>query len=161
MGHLKNIANQPKLQTFPSSTFEIQGEVPTSQCSEARIEGDDATTEFMDFGKLHDPDKFIGENLNGKILTITKSTGGNTGDFPIIVTFPSRLEFFDDCGDGTEVEYYIHNGGSLILTRDIKSFADFISAAGYSYTIKNGKLYTNIPSEFLQPACSILFDPLT
>ena len=160
MGHLKDIANQPKLQTFPGSTFEIAGTVPEAQCSEAKIEGDNAHT--ISFTKqLNDTLKYLGFNLTGKICTITASVGGNTGDFNILSNTNSALFFLEDPGDGNPVEYYVHNGASLILTRDLQSFAEFIHAAGYSYTIKGGKLYTNIPSVQLQPACSIVFAPLT
>lgn len=161
MGHLKDITNQPKIQTFPGATFQIQGQVPAAQCSEAKIEGDDAETEGPPFLGLVHFQKFIGYNLVGKICHITASVGGNTGDFDITSNDEHILHFVQDPGDGYPVEYYISNGSELILTRDIQSFAQFIHAAGYSHTIKGGKLYTNIPSNLLQPACSILFDPLT
>ena len=160
MGHLKDIANQPKLQTFPSSTFEIAGQVPTAQCSEAKIEGDTATTSSITW-RLIQAGKFEGWNLAGKICTITASVGGNTGDFDIIDNTFDHLSLNQDPGDGDPVEYYVHDGGTLILTRDIQSFAEFIHAASYAFTIKGGKLYTNIPSSQLQNACTILFDPLT
>lgn len=161
MGSLKNIANQPKLQTFPSSQFVIEGEVPTSQCSEAKIEGDNASTTNGLANTLTDPGKFTGYDLTGKVCTITASVGGNTGDFAIASNFDNVLFLTTNPGNGDPVTYYVHDGGSLIITRDIQSFAEFIHAAGYAYTIKGGKLYTTIPSSNLQPACSILFDPLT
>ena len=160
MGHIKDIKSNLDPQTFPGATFEIEGTVPESQCSEAKIEGDNATT--VDFlRRLIDLGKFTGFNLVGKFCTIIASTGGNTGTFSITANTNDNLTFLEFPGDGTNVEYYCHNGGELIVTRDIASFAAFISAAGYAYTIKGGKLFTNIPSAQLQPACSILFDPLT
>lgn len=161
MGHIKDIANQPKIQTFPSSTYEIADDVPASQCSEAKIEGDTAYTTSAPTRKLVDTAKFTGWDLAGKICTITASIGGNTGDFDIITNNPNLLNLVQDPGDGDPVQYYIHNGGSLILTRNIQSFAQFIHAAAYAYTIKGAKLYTNIPSAQLKNACTILFDPLT
>ncbi len=161
MGHLKDIANQPNLQAFPGATFEIAEEVPQSQCSEAKIEGDDAITLPPDPGTLTDPGAFTGFALGGKFVTITASTGGSTGTFAIVINTNDSLVIIGNPGNGTNVVYYIHNGGSLILTRNFKSFGEFIKAAGYAYTIKGGKLYTNIPSVQLQPACTILFDPIT
>lgn len=161
MGHLKDIANQSKIQSFPSSTFEIEGEVPVSQCSEAKIEGDNATTNPFPQSNLVDPGRFTGWDLFGKHCTIITNPGGNTGTFNIVGNTNDLIVLNPDPGNGGPTTYYIHNGGSLILTRNAQSFAEFIAAAGYAYTLKGGKLYTNIPSVNLQPACSILFSPLT
>lgn len=161
MGHIKNIANQPKIQTFPSSTFEIADTVPAAQCSEAKIEGTDATTQAEFPPALNHVGAFTGYNLSDKNCHIITNPGGNTGDFYITGNTNDRVALQTTPGNGGPTAYYIEDGGGLILTRDIQSFADFIHAAGYAYTIKGGKLYTNIPSNLLQPACSILFDPLT
>lgn len=161
MGHLKNIANQPKLQTFPNAQFEIAGDVPAAQCSEAQIEGDDATTTTLPAFTLWHPGAFAGWALNGKTCRITASVGGNTGDFLVVATNPDFLGLGADPGNGDPVTYHVIDGGELILTRNVQSFAEFIHAAGYAYTIKGGKLYTTMPSSELQNACTILFDPLT
>ena len=160
MGYIKDITNQPKLQVFPGATFEIEGDVPLSQCSEAKIEDDDAvtTTAVQD---LIDTGAFAGFALAGKKCTITASVGGNTGTFDIAFNDDNQLLLTQDPGDGNPVTYYIHNGGALILARDMESFAAFIHEAGYPYTIKGGKLYTSMPSNLLAAACTILFDPLT
>ncbi len=160
MGSLKDIANQPKLQTFPSSTYVIEGEPPESQCSEAKIEGDSAQT-ITGANTLIDSGKFIGFDLTGKVCHIIVSPTGNTGNFAITGNGDNFLFFATDPGNSLDVGYYVSNGGSLILTRTMPSFAQFIASKGFSYTIKGGKLYTNIPPDDLQPACSILFDPLT
>ena len=160
MGHLKDISNQPKLQTFPSSTFEISGDVPAAQCSEAQVEGNHGQT-GPGGNALADPGKFTGWVLNGKALHITAppanvgtyDINNNTNDVIITVQIIPAAS--------ADNVYYVTNGGLLILTRDVQSFAEFIDAAGYAYTIKGGKLYTNIPSAQLQNACTILFDPLT
>ncbi|MBA7689073.1 hypothetical protein ES703_97568 [subsurface metagenome] len=160
MGHLKDIANQSKIQSFPSATFEIEGEPPASQCAEAKIEstiGDPVPGT----GNLTDVGRFTGFNLAGKKITVL-APPIEVGTYDIVFnTNDNILTTNTWTVDGPVVSYYVHNGGSLILTRDLQSFAQFIIAAGYSYTIKGGKLYTNIPSVNLQPACSILFDPLT
>ena len=161
MGHIKDIKSNLDPQAFPAATFEIAGEVPASQCSEAKIEGNNAVTSDAFLKLLRDWNAFTGWNLTGKICTITASVGGNTGDFDILSNDDSFLNFAQDPGNGDPVQYYIHNGGELILTRNIQSFAEFIHAAGHSYTIKGAKLYTTIPSNQLKNACSILFDPLT
>ncbi|MBA7588938.1 hypothetical protein ES708_31009 [subsurface metagenome] len=160
MGHLKDIKSNLDPQAFPGATFQIEGTVPQAQCSEAKIEGDSATTESVSFS-LTDPGKFVDENLNGKFCTITASVGGDPGTYEINFTSDNTLGFTTSPGDGDPVEYYIHNGGELILTRNKESFAAYIHAAGYAYTIKGGKLYTDMPSGLLKDACSILFDPLT
>lgn len=161
MGSLKDIANQGNRGTFPGATFEIVGEVPESQCSEAKIQGDNAITRPPAFQDLQDPGAFTGFALTGKICHITASVGGNTGDFNITGHDNDFVFLATNPGAGDPVEYHISDGGTLIITRDLKSFSEFIETAGYAYTIKGGKLYTNIPSPELQPACSILFDPLT
>lgn len=161
MGHIKDIANQPNLHTFPGATFEIEDEPPEAQCSEALIEGDSAVTRPIPFSDLQDNGAFAGFALAGKVCHITASVGGNTGDFDIGGNDNDFLFLNQNPGTGNPVEYYVSNGGALILTRTMQSFATFIDTAGYSYTIKGGKLYTNIPSAALQPACSILFAPLT
>ena len=161
MGFLKDIQSNLDPQAFPGATFVIEGEPPEEQCSEAKIEGVDATTRSPPFNELKDIGAFTGFNLVGKKCTIIVSPTGNTGTFDIDWNDDDYLEFAPNPGNSVDVEYYIHNGGSLIITRDVPSFAAFIHTAGYAYTIKGNKLYTNIPSNLLQPACSILFDPLT
>lgn len=161
MGYIKDIANQPNLQTFPDATFEIAGDVPQAQCSEARIEGDHASTDRRAPFSLTDLGAFTGWNLTGDICHITENPGGNTGDFDILSNTVDVLILLQQPGNGSPTVYYVSNDIGLIITRDVASFAQFIHAAGYPYTIKGGKLYTNIPSNLLQPACSILFNPLT
>ena len=161
MAYLKDITSNLDPQAFPGATFELTGEVPAAQCSEAKIESEIGETFGAPVNTLEEVGKFIGYDLAGKIATITQSTGGNTGDFDIIISYPNVCDLVQDPGNGTNVHYYIHNGAELILTRDVPSFADFIHAAGYAYTIKGGKLYTDMPSDQLKHACTILFDPIT
>jgi len=161
MGHIKDIANQPKIQPFPSATFEIVGEVPAAQCSEYRFEGDDAETWSLPHFRLWHASKFTGWDLTGKVCHITANPGGNTGDFNIISNTLNALKLVQDPGNGNPTTYFIPNGGTMIIPRTIVSFASYIQAAGYAYTIKGGKLYTDMPSGQLKDACSILFDPLT
>ncbi|MBA7658244.1 hypothetical protein ES703_66193 [subsurface metagenome] len=160
MGYIRRLDSNVDIQAFPGANFELTGDIPAPQCSEAKIEADDGVT-YASTDSLNDPGKFTGYDLSDKICTITASVGGNTGDFTIFANTDNSLTFFTDPGDGDPVEYYIHDGGSLILTRNAKSFAEFIHAAGYAYTIKGGKLYTNMPNGLLKNACTILFDPLT
>jgi len=161
MGYIRRLDSNVDIQAFPGALFELTGHVPAPQCSEARIEGDDATTSNGLTPTLHHPGKFVLETLDEKVCTITASVGGNIGDFDIQWNDDDTLTLVQDPGTGDPVEYYVHDGGSLILTRNAKSFAQYIHAAGYAYTIKGGKLYTNMPSGQLKDACSILFDPLT
>lgn len=161
MGYIRRLDSNVDIQAFPGAHFEIASDVPAPQCSEAKIEGDDATTENFPGFVLYDPDKFTGYNLAGKVCTITASVGGNTGDFGITSNSDFGLALNADPGNGDPVTYYVHDGGSLILTRNIQSFAAYIHAAGYAHTIKGGKLYTDMPAGQLKDACTILFDPLT
>ena len=161
MGFLKQLDSNADPQTFPGASFEISGEVPESQCSEARVEGDNG--QFLGAPPtILDPGRFVGEALVGKFFTITSGllTVPQTRQIVqqndnALVGVPPAL---GSCGFG---DYYVHNGGSLILTRDIPSFAAYLSNLGIPYTIKGAKLYTDATAEQLQPACSILFDPIT
>lgn len=158
-GQLLKITGNKDTQEFPDAKFIIQGTPPADQCSEAKIEGDSAISAgFPDFN-LTDAGKFAGYALTGKVCHITASVGGNLGDFAITGHNDNELFFGDDPGNGNPVTYYVTDGGSLILTRNESSFAKFIHTAGYAYTIKGGKLYTNIPPGQLRPACTIEFNP--
>jgi len=161
MGYIRRLDSNADIQAFPGANFEAAGDVPAAQCSEAKIEGDNATTTAPPTPALTDPGKFSGWDLTGKICHITASVGGNTGDFTIVGGAADRVDLMGDPGNGTNVVYHITDGGTLILTRNVKSFAEYIHAAGYAYTIKGGKLYTDMPSGQLKNACTILFDPLT
>ncbi len=161
MGSIRRLDSNVDIQTFPGAKFEIVGDVPAPQCSEAKIEGDSAITRAIPFSDLTDAGAFAGYALVGKVCHITASVGGNTGDFDINFQDDNQIAFTTNPGAGDPVEYYISDGGALILTRNVTSFASYIHAAGYAYTIKGGNLYTNMPNGQLKDACSILFDPLT
>ncbi|MBA7710002.1 hypothetical protein ES703_118929 [subsurface metagenome] len=160
MGSIRRLDSNVDIQAFPGAHFIINDEVPAAQCSEAQIEADDASTINFMSKRLDDIDKFVGWDLTGKVLTITASVGGNTGDFDINSNDDHSLYLAQDPGTGNPVTYYVHNGGELILTRNEKSFAQFIHAAGYAYTFKGGRLFTNMPNGLLKEACTILWDPL-
>lgn len=161
MGSLRRLDANVDIQSFPGAHFVINNDVPAAQCSEAQIEGDDATTTTLPDRKLVNLGAFVGYDLTGKVCHITASVGGNTGDFDIEANDNNVLELTQDPGTGNPVTYYITDGGELILTRNEHSFAAYIHAAGYAYTFKGGKLYTNMPSGQLKEACTILFDPIT
>lgn len=161
MGSLRRLDANVDIQSFPGAHFVINNDVPAAQCSEAQIEGDDAETRSVPSNRLIDTGAFVGFDLTGKICHITASIGGNTGDFDITSNDDNTLFLLQNPGTGDPVTYYITDGGELILTRNETSFATFIHAAGYAYTFKGGKLYTNMPSGQLKEACTILFDPIT
>lgn len=161
MGYVKDLESNPDPQTFPGAQFEQAGTVPLAQCSKAVLEANDANTDNFPNNLLADVNKFIGFDLTGDVLTITANVGGNTGDFDIINNNDSQINLVQDPGVGDPTTYYIHDGGDLTETRDIASFAAFISAAGFAYTIKGGKLYTNMPNSNLSLACQVLWNPLT
>lgn len=160
MGYLKDIHSNLDIQAFPGAHFEIAGEAPLTQCSEAKIEGDHA---FLVIAppQLKDVGAFVSYDLTGKVCTVVSGPFAIPGDYDILSNTDDALTLATSPGDSPEVVYYVHDGGSLILTRNIASFAKFIHAAGHAYTIKGGKLYTDMPSAQLKNACTILFDPLT
>lgn len=159
MGSIRRLDNNVDIQAFPGALFEMAGTVPKPQCTEAQIEGDQANTESDPFPKLIDIGAFVGFNLAGKVCHITASVGGNIGDFDITANMDNSLDLVQDPGLGFPVTYHITDAGEFELTRDMGSFAKFIHAAGYAYTIKGGKLYTNMPNGLLKDACTILWDP--
>lgn len=159
MGYIRRLDSNADTQAFPGAKFELAGEPPAPQCSEAKIESETGRTAGM-VKFLTDEGKFTGFDLTGKVCHITASVGGNTGDFDIADNDDDTLHFVQDPGSGEPVTYHITNGGELILTRNTPSFAKFIHAAGYAYTVKGGKLYTNMPNGQIKNACTILFDPL-
>ncbi len=160
MGYLKDIRSNLDIQAFPGARYEIAGEVPASQCSEAKIKGEHGET-HAGFASLIDFGKFIGWNLAGKVCHITNPPI-NVGDYDITHNVDPEIYFVQEVPHTSfDNEYYITNGGELILTRNIQSFAEFFHAAGRAYTIKSGKLYTDTPIPDLESACTILFDPLT
>ncbi|MBA7647989.1 hypothetical protein ES703_55768 [subsurface metagenome] len=158
MGHIRRLDSNADIQAFPGANFEIAGSVPAPQCSEAKIEG---IGELKATNQLWDTAKFTGWDLSGKFVTVVSSTPDRAGTYPIASNGDDFLWLGTEPGNAVDVVYYVHNGGALILTRNVSSFAAFIHAAGYAYTIKGGKLYTNIPAGQLKNACTILFDPLT
>ena len=131
MGFIRQLDANVDIQTFPGAKFELTGDVPAPQCSEAQIEGDSAITINADLKQLHDPGKFTGWDLTTKVCTITASVGGNTGDFAIASNTDGTLTLDPDPGEGNPVQYYIHDGGELILTRNVKSFAERLHLQGW------------------------------
>lgn len=160
MGFLKHIHSNLDIQAFPGARFEITGEVPAPQCSEAKIEGEHGETSMGGNG-LIDTGAFVGFDLTDKILHVT-SPEENKGDYTIIGNTDDQcicLPVFPITWNNNV--YFITDGGELVLTRNVKSFAEFIHAAGYAYTIKGRKLYTDMPTAQLKDACTVIFDPLT
>lgn len=161
MGSILRLDSGVNIQTFPGATFEIVGDVPAPQCSEARLEGTEGRT---DIGNPYYRDytyPFAGYDLTGKILHVL-TPPSIAGDYTILSNSAYQLNLEAGMPDSTvNSHYYVSDGGELILTRDVPSFAAFIHAQGWAYTIKGGKLYTNMPSGQLKDACTILFDPIT
>lgn len=161
MGSIRRLDANVDIQAFPGAHFLINNEVPKAQCTEAHIEGDSAITDVIPPARLHDTNAFIRYNLSGKVCHITASVGGNIGDFDIDSNTDSNLWLIQDPGEGDPVTYHVTDAGEFELTRNQASFAAFIHAAGYAYTFKGGRLYTNMPNGLLKDACTILWDPQT
>lgn len=159
MGSIRRLDNNADPQAFPGANFEIVGSVPVAQCSEAQIEGTEGTT-WADDNTLNDAGAFAGFDLTGKILHIT-APPANAGDYTIASNTNDLLIFAPNTSETSfTTEYYVTDGGELILTRNATSFASYIHAAGYAYTFKGGKLHTNMPNGQIKDACTILWDPL-
>jgi len=161
MGHVKDIANQSRQQTFPGATYEFEGTTPVSQCTAPSVFGSFAQTFTAFPGYLLNHGSFAGEDYTGKFVTITQSPHGNPGTYGITSNTDDLIQLDGDPGNSNNVSWYLHNGDSLRIIRNIADWAALISAGGYSYTIKGGKLYTNVPQAAMEFVCPILFDPLT
>ncbi|MBA7687105.1 hypothetical protein ES703_95565 [subsurface metagenome] len=161
MGSIRRLDSNVDIQAFPGAHFIINNDIPKAQCTEAQIEGDTAETFDSNPDTLVHPFKFTGFNLTGKVCHITASVGGETGDFAIITNTNSELTFGVHVGAGNPVTYHVTDAGEFELTRNEKSFAAFIHAAGYAYTFKGGKLFTNMPNGLLKEACTLLWNPQT
>lgn len=161
MGSIRRLDTNVDIQAFPGAHFIINDEVPKAQCTEAEIESITGSTGFFPTNHLDDHLKFTGYDLTGKVCHITASVGGNTGDFDINSNDDTRLALAQNPGNGNPVTYHVTDAGELELTRNEASFAAFIHAAGYAYTFKGGRLFTDMPSGQLKDACTILFNPLT
>ena len=160
MGYIKDIANQPKLQTFPGALFEQSGDVPPAQCTDAILKGDHGITDGL-IPPMTDVGAFTGYVLGGKQCFIT-SPPANAGTYAIIFSANDYIVLNPKApAASNDNVYYITDGAELILTRNQASFAQYIHDAGYAYTIKGGKLYTNMPDPQLQKACVVIWSPLT
>lgn len=161
MGYLRRLDNNADIQAFPGANFEAAGEIPKPQCTEAQIEGTGAYMSGPPKTTLVDVGNFAGFDLSGKVCHITAITGGTPGDYAINWNDANTLSLAASPGPGTNIVYHVTDAGEFELTRNVASLAAYIHAAGYAYTFKAGKLYTNMPSGLLKNACTILFDPIT
>ncbi|MBA7701204.1 hypothetical protein ES703_109937 [subsurface metagenome] len=159
MGYIK-IKAAGQLPGFPRAIVEAQDPIPLDQCTEAKIEGTDATTTTTP-AELTNVGAFVGLTLDGKSCTILESTGGNTGEFPIVSNTDDVLTLTGDPGIGTAVAYQLHDAGELEITRNTAELAALAHAAEKAHTFLNGKLYTDMLEANFEAACSILWDPLT
>lgn len=159
MGYIK-IKAAGQLPGFPGAIVEAQDPIPLAQCTEAKIEGTDATT-TSEPAELTDAGAFAGYTLSTKICTILESTGGNTGEFPIVSNTDDVLTLDGDPGIGTAVKYQLHNDGELEITRNTAELAALAHDAGKAHTFLNGKLYTDMLEPNFEAACSIIWAPLT
>ncbi len=159
MGYIK-LKTAGQLPGFPGAIVEAQDPIPLDQCTEAKIEGTDATT-TSEPAELTNVGAFVGLTLDGKSCTILESTGGNTGEFPIVSNTDDVLTLTGDPGIGTAVAYQLHDQGELEVTRNTAEFAALAHDAGKAHTFANGKLYTDMLEANFAAACSLLWDPLT
>ncbi|MBA7588939.1 hypothetical protein ES708_31010 [subsurface metagenome] len=159
MGYIK-LKTPGQLPGFPGACAEAKDPIPLAQCTEAKIEGTDATTQTP-ATTLTDVGAFASYTLDGKACTILESTGGNTGEFPILSNTADVLTLTGDPGDGTNVKYQLHDAGELEITRNTPELAALAHTAGYAHTFLNGKFYTDMLEANFEAACSLLWDPLT
>lgn len=158
MGYIRT-KTAGQIPGFPGAKAEVHGTPPLAQCTEAKIEGTNATTETIGT-KLTKAGAFAGYTLDGKSCTILTSIGGNTGEFAITSNTDDVLTLGSDPGNGDPVSFQLHDAGELEITRTLNDFAKLAHAEGYAHTILNGKLYTDLPDAQLNGACSIIWNPL-
>ncbi|MBA7647990.1 hypothetical protein ES703_55769 [subsurface metagenome] len=159
MGYVK-IKTAGKIPGFPGALAEAQGGIPLAQCTEAHIEGENATT-ATEGTILTKAGAFAGHTLDGKSCTILASTGGNTGEFAITSNTDDVLTLGSDPGNGDPVSFQLHDAGELEITRTIAELAALAHAGGYAYTFLNGRFYTDMPEAQFVLACSLLWAPLS
>lgn len=157
MGYINKITT-PEVGNFPAAVFEQQGEVPIAQCEETQISEINCSIYSTQIFLIKTA-AFTAINLTGKKVTVTNSAADD-GTYNILAHDDDMLTT-DHEFQNTEnaVTIAVHDAGQAYLTRNIKSFADFIHNAGYAYTIKGGKLYTDCPNGTLSPACSNTWNP--
>lgn len=160
MGYIKDIANQPKLQTFPSSQYAIAGDVPKFQCRESQITFVNAVI-FAGQTLILRVGAFAAIDLTGKKVTVT-APAPDVGLYNVLSNTNDRL-FTDHTfiGAGPACAASVHDTGQLFLTRNLPSFQRYIESQARSHTTKGGILYTNTPTVEMQNACSLAFNPLT
>ncbi len=159
MGHIR-LKTAGQLPGFPGAIVEAQDPIPLDQCTEAKIEGTDATT-ATEGTTLTNVGAFVGHTLDDKSCTILASTGGNTGEFPIVSNTDDVLTLTGDPGIGTAVKYQLHDAGELEVTRNTAEFATLAHDAGKAHTFANGKFYTDMLEANFETACSLIWSPLT
>lgn len=159
MGHIR-LKAAGQLPGFPGAIVEAKDPIPLAQCTEAKIEGTEATTTTAPT-ELTDAGAFAQHTLDGKSCTILASTGGNTGEFAITSNTDDVLTLATDPGIGTAVAYQLHDEGELEITRNTPELAALAHAAEKAHTFLNGKLYTDMLEANFEAACSLVWDPLT
>ncbi len=145
MGHLRDIKSNLDPQAFPGATFEIIGDVPAAQCTEARLEGEYGNTHAAS-RSLTEPGAFNGWVLDGKVLTIT-TPPDNAGNYDINSNNPNVV-FLDQ---PTPIEaapnsWYVHDGGALTLTRDLRSFTRYLAELNSYHSSKTGQTVAGLPT---------------
>lgn len=159
MGQIR-LKTAGQLPGFPGAIVEAQDPIPLAQCTEAKIEGTEATTTTAPT-ELTDVGAFAEHTLDGKSCTILASTGGNTGEFAIVSNTDDVLTLETDPGIGTAVAYQLHDEGELEITRNTAELAALAHAAEKAHTFLNGKFYTDMLEPNFEAACSLVWDPLT
>lgn len=157
MGSINKIT-QPDPDNFPGALFQAEGSVPIAQCQETQITFTGAST-ASDQVTVTKVGEWAGVDLAGKKITIT-APAPDAGTYNVIsntddvVTTDHTFIAGGAAGAGT-----IQDAGQAYLTRDLASFARFIQAQGYAYTIKGGQLYTDCPNGTMTNACSDTWNP--
>lgn len=157
MGYINQILT-PDPDTFPGAIFEAAGNVPEAQCQESQIVSV-AGTSTTGTGILTEVGKFVGIDLAGKKCDVTLPAL-DVGTYDIISNDDDALLLdYSFAGPPGGVNYTCEDAGQAYLTRNLNSLARFIHDAGFAYTIKGGKLYTDCPNLTLADACSDTWDP--
>lgn len=157
MAYIDKITS-PDPDTFPGALFQQAGEVPEAQCQETKITNTDAAL-VNGSPIITEVGAWPGIDLAGKEVVVS-GTVFSDGTYGILSNTDDTLTTDNQFAENiATADTIVQDVGQTYLRRNIASFARFISAAGYAYTIKGGKLYTDCPDGTLSGACSDTWNP--
>lgn len=159
MGYIRDLQSNPDIQAFPGATYEIDGDVPAAQCQEQRPQGPFYSISIGSPNVVQ-AGMFAEYDLTGKKIDIL-STVSNNGTYNVLSNTDDYVvtdHIFTE-NDAT-VSIIVYDTGEVYITRNEASFLRFIQVQGATYTIKGGKIFTNLANPPMEDACTIAFNPI-